>query len=273
MNEDLKKYKLYFLQLKYTHIMNIISNLEIHFSKLQELNQLDSNQLIDYSNKLYNIIKNINAEYNIYINKYFDTNDTDIDKLINKLSDTPINEILQIIKSYESSIPSELFKDINNIILDLIKNYGYTNINDMLKILYPSNNFNLNNILDKLNNIIINIKYNIYKVGNENSEYYWRIPTKYKDEDILEKTRELWIRIELNNNIYQYIKIDVIFKTDYFSSKTKTSQIESPFLHKMKVNIIALIEKNNNIDMNFVKTFIRHDYLGNIYCMEINNYI
>ena len=29
----------------------------------------------------------------------------------------------------------------------------------------------------------------------------------------------------------------------------------------------------NNIDNKFIKSFIRHDYLGNIYCMSENEYI
>ena len=125
MNEDLKKYKLYFLQLKYMRIMDIISNLENQFSILHELNFLDQNQIIDYSNKLYNIIKNINTEYNTYTNYYFDNMNTDIDILIGKLQDMSPNKILDIIKIYEIDIPNQLFKDINIVIIELIRNYGY----------------------------------------------------------------------------------------------------------------------------------------------------
>ena len=274
MNEDLKKYKLYFLQIKYMRIMDIISKLENQFSKLQELNFLDQNQIIDYSNKLYNIIKNINTEYNAYINYYFDNNNTDIDILINKLNNTPPNEILEIIKSFEHDIPNNLFKEINNTIIDLIKNYGYINIKDMLDILYPSNNFsNINNIIDEINSIVIPIRVNQFNVNTDNNILYWRLPNKYKDEDYLERTREVWIKIEEKDNMFKYIKIDILFKIDYFSSKTKTSQIKSPYLHKIKTNVITKIEQNNNIDINFVKTFIKHDYFGNIYCMELDNYM
>ena len=274
MNEDLKKYKLYFLQLKYTRIMEIITKLESQFSKLQELNFLDQNQIIDYSNKLYNIIKNINTEYNSYINHYFDNMNTDIDILINKLSDMPPNKILEIIKLFELDIPNVLFKDIFIIINDLIKNYGYINIKEMLHILYPSNNFNnINNILEELNDITIPIRVNQFNVNTDNNMFYWRLPNKYKEEDCLERTRELWIKIETNGNIYKYIKIDILFKIDYFSSKMKTSQIKSPYLHKIKTNIMKKIENGNNMDINIIKTFIKHDYFGNIYCMELDNYI
>ena len=41
MTEDIKKYKLYFLQLKYSRLMIIINCLENHFTKINELNLLD----------------------------------------------------------------------------------------------------------------------------------------------------------------------------------------------------------------------------------------
>ena len=52
MTEDLKKYKLYFLQLKYTRIINIIHNIELHYNTLKQLNLLNTDQLSDFSNKL-----------------------------------------------------------------------------------------------------------------------------------------------------------------------------------------------------------------------------
>ena len=35
----------------------------------------------------------------------------------------------------------------------------------------------------------------------------------------------------------RYIKIDIIFKIDKYSCKSKTSQLNSPLLHKLKTNI------------------------------------
>ena len=275
MTEDLKKYKLYFLQLKYTRVMNIINNLENHFNLLKQLSLLDIEQINTFSSKLYNIIKSINTLYNQHINNYLDNTNTDIDNLINNLPDLSNIDILKIVKYYESDITNELFSETMTIIKELIRLFGYININEMLNILHPTINIKEYSIIDELNNLIIPINFNTFNVNNETKNFYWRIPNKYNDEDILEKKRELWIRLpqEYNTNITQYMRIDVIFKIDHFSSRHKTSQIKCPFLHKTKTDIIEKIEKTNTIDIAFVKTFIRHDYLGNIYCMELNDYI
>ena len=270
MSEDLKKYKLYFLQLKYMRIMKIINNLEIHFTHIKQLNLINSEQIIDYSNKIYTIIKNINTLYNQHINHYFDNFDTDIDNLITQLSNKPSNEIIKIIKLYELDIPTNLFSDINNVIIDIIKIYGYIDINEILKIVYPSININCN-IIEELNNISIPLGVDIFTVANETRDYYWRIPNKYEN-DLLEMKRELWIKAPDISNLSKYIRINIVFKIDCFSSRQKTSQIICPYLHKMKTNVISQVEQMN-IDINFVKTFIRHDYIGNIYCMDIEQYI
>ena len=151
MTEDLKKYKLYFLQLKYTRIINIIHNVENHYTVLKQLNLLNGDKIIDFSNKIYNIVKNVNTIYNQHVNNYFNSY-TEIDKLINSILNLSNTEILKILDYYESDISFNLFND--TIIIDLIKTYGYVNINDMLKILYPSINMQLHsckNLLTELN--------------------------------------------------------------------------------------------------------------------------
>ena len=267
MTEDLKKYKLYFLQLKYTHIINIIRNIENHYTILKQLNLLNADQLLEFSNKIYNIIKNINTLYNQHVNTYFNNYNTEIDKLVTSISHLSNSEILKILSYYETDMLSNLFDDNYNIIKDLIKNYGYVNINDMLKLLYPTINLSgCKNIINELNYITIPINFTIVSINTDKGDYYWNIPTKYSEEDILEKKRELGIKIGT-----EYICITIIFKIDHFSNRHKTSQIESPILHKIKTYIISKLEHTN--DINLVKTFIRHDYLGNIYCMDSDTYI
>jgi hypothetical protein len=95
--------------------------------------------------------------------------------------------------------------------------------------------------------------------------YYWKTPTKFDNNDILNKKRELWIK--LSNGKNKFMCIYVYFKIDKFSSKSKTSQIKSPYLQKIKTNIISRLE-NISIDIKFIKSFLRHDYLGNIYCLS-----
>ena len=73
MVEDLKKYKLYYLQKKYNKIVNIIQKLEEHYENLYNENIIDKTS--DYANILYDIIKNLNSYYNSIINNsYYEVN-------------------------------------------------------------------------------------------------------------------------------------------------------------------------------------------------------
>jgi len=307
MTEDLKKYKLYYLQLKYSHIIDIINNLENHNKRLISMNLLDVDQILDYSSKLYNIIKNLNTDYNQYINYYCENTTTNIDILVDSIKDFSSVNILKIIKQYEIDIPTNIFNVSICAINELIKKYGYIDLIGLLKTtkmtmsmgyvamgnseginrcgsefnikhshIYSDNNINQNlvNLIEELNDIVIPISIDTFEVNTENIDYYWRIPNKFDSSDIFEKTRELWIKKENNHNKNSvYFKINLIFAIDKFSSKIKTSQIKSPILHKNKTNILSNEDVvNNKMDSRFIKLFIRHDYLGNIYCMDTTTY-
>ncbi len=270
MTEEMKKYKLYYLQKKYNRIINIINDMEEHYNNLYLNNIIDN--LLEYSNVLYEIVKNINSYYNTSINYYFENNNTDIDKLIKSIDTHDNNLSLKIIDYYTNDIPSNIFAETEKEINVLMKKFGYKNIKLLLEYLYSPNYFNKNvlDLINEINEIVIPISYNIYNVTTSNGDYYWRIPNKFESEDLLHKKRELWIKIKHSNN--KYLRIDLIFKIDKFSSKSKTIQLKSQILQKHKNNIISKLE-NNNIDNKFVKTFMRHDYLGNIYCMSEIEYV
>jgi endopeptidase La len=280
--EEIKKYKLYYLQSKYNKILNIINEIEEHYNILIN-NNLINNQS-NFSNILYDIIKNLNSHYNNSINYYLENTDTDIDKLIKNTNiDIDNNIMLKILETYSNEIPSNIFKDTEYQINNLIKQFGYKELKTMIKYLFAPNYFdkNINDYLNELNNIVIPVGYNIINsLNNYNNAFYWKSPinnvqSKTDPLDILNKKRELWIKLPnaLNNN---YICIFVYFKIDKFSCKSKTSQIKSPILQKIKTNIISRFETYNNIDIKFLKSFLRHDYLGNIYCLseiEYSDYI
>ncbi len=266
MIEEIKKYKLFYLQKKYNNIIETLNKLEDHYNEL--LSNYYIENITDFSTSIYDIIKNINSYYNNQINNYLENNKTDIDILINSIKDQENNIILSIIDKYSNDIPTDIFKDTDKEINKLISKYGYKNIKSMIELLYAPNYFNRNvmDLINEINNIVIPLSYSIHNVNNISNEYYWIVPNKYNSNDLLHKKRELWIK--LNNS--KYIKIDIIFKIDRFSSIFKTTQIKSPFLQKHKNNILLKI---NTCDEKFIKTFMRHDYLGNIYCMSEIEYI
>lgn len=269
MTEEIKKYKLYYLQSKYNKVINIINDIEEHY------NILINNYLIDFqnnisnhfSNNLYDIIKNLNSHYNNSINYYLENSNTDIDEIIKISNISDSSYILKMLETFNNDIPTDIFKETEKEILELIIQYGYKDLKSMIKLLFAPNYFdkNIMDYINELNDIIIPLGYNIINNNNVNNNYYWKIPTKFDTNDILNKKRELWIKLEKN----KYICIYVFFKIDKFSSKSKTSQIKSPILQKNKTNVISRLE-NNNIcnDIKFIKSFLRHDYLGNIYCLS-----
>jgi endopeptidase La len=263
--EEIKKYKLFYLQTKYNNIINKINNLEEHFNILLNNNIIESP--VDFSNSIYDIIKNINSQYNTLINYYLENNNTDIDNLLININENSYFLVNNYLKDFPNNLFEETEKELNKIIIK----YGYTNIKSLLLLLYPPSYFN-NNILDlinDINDIVIPISYNIFTVNNINSDYYWKLPNKFDNIDLLYKSRELWIKLNKPNT---YIKINVYFKIDKFSCKSKTSQLKSPLLQKIKNNILTKIDSTGS-ELEFIKSFMRHDYLGNLYCMSEIEYI
>ena len=277
MNDEIKKYKLYFLQIRYNKLTNILNKMNHHVDNLNNLYTLNSNEINSYLSKLYDLIKNLNTYYNEHINLYFNTDETDINFIFNNLSNGDTANMIPIIKSFETELPSQTtFTETETKIYDLINKYGYDNLTDMLHIIFtvkPKKYFSssINNLLDEINDICIPIGFDFFEVSNETKDFYWRLPNKYFDSDILEKTRELWLKLPDRNN--EYIRINVVFKMDRLSCIIKTCQINNPILYEKKISILASIDKDSNIDLKFVKTLIRHDYLGNIYCLDFNQYI
>ncbi len=263
MTEEIKKFKLYYLQKKYNKIISIVNNIEDHYSIIHNEYLLEPYN--EFSSILYDIIKNLNAVYNASINYYFDNNDTDIDRLI---STTKPENTLSILDSYVNDIPTDLFHDIDTNIHNMIKKYGYKQIKSMLEYLYSPNYFNnIDDIINEINDIVIPFSYSIHNNNinvNSNINYYWKIPNKFDANDLLNKKRELWIKLKEQN---KYIKIDVYFRIDKFSLKSKTSQLKSPLLQKQKNNILNKLN-DYSIDSKFVKSFMRHDYIGNLICMS-----
>ena len=277
MNDEIKKYKLYFLQIRYNKLTNILNRMNHHVDNLNNLYTLHSNEINSYLGKIYELIKNLNTYYNEHINIYFNDDATEINFILNHINTLDTTNIIPIIKAYETEIPNQTtFLDTEDKIYDLINKYGYDNIVDMLEIIFnikAKKYFSTvtNCLLEEINEICIPIGFDIFDVSNETKDYYWRIPTKYYESDILEKTRELWLKLPNKNN--EYIRINIVFKMDRLSSIIKTCQINNPLLYDKKLNVLNNLETINQVNIKFVKTLIRHDYLGNIYCYEIDEYI
>jgi endopeptidase La len=293
------KYKIYQLQKKYKNISDAIERFQSHIINLNNLRFLDDNYKIKILNQLFDINKNLNTKYNNCIGELN----------LAEINDESTTNIINIIKENEIDLP-DIFNTINENIEDdeliiksmdeLEKNLQKQNINlfksvplqlsfEKIKILINNNGIDSIKFLINFNNIIVNEK--VMEIINEidriaiplsiiidntskiDNNFKFIIPDNYEKNnnkiDLLERKRILIIN-DVNNNCY---KIEILFKNDLLSLYVKTCQINYPYLYQKKNQIVSYVEDNlTECDMKFLKTFIRHDYLGNLYSYDVESY-
>jgi len=275
MTEIVKKIKLILLQNYYKELSHINLNLSNHLDFLYD------NFFIDYSikqkfmNKLNTINKNINTNYNNFVVKNVDTHDeldewiSDFCNYINPKSDSQLIEILTFSKFIKLET-QPLFK-IRTELLQMISIIGYKNLDELLQFFIGKN---YKSVLDKfivryineLNNIFIPISFNLFTV-DKTELLYWRVPKNFDELDLLNQSRELWIKYH-----DKYIKISGIFLNDKLGVIIKTAQLNYPNLYLLKNDIDKVLEKSS-IDKKFIKKFMQYDYLGNMYVLSSNEYL
>jgi endopeptidase La len=261
LSEKVTKFKRFILQNMYSSLSNRLELLEEHINDLYNNNIISSNWKLN--EEIYNLVKNINSVYNNEINSNsFDYEDI----ILNEIDDN--NDKLIVFKQFQEQFECNYFNttkiDIKNFI---IKN-GSKDIKSTLSVFGNIQfNENVNKLIDEINNIVIPTSCEIFKNVN-NNDYFWRI-NKNIESDNFNKTRELWIKIPNTNNFF---KIGLYFKIDYLSNIVKTAQLNSNILFDKKETVLKILN-DRNINLKFIKQFIRHDYLGNIYCMTTDEYI
>jgi len=275
MTEIVKKIKLFVLQNYYKELSQIIFNLSNHFDLLYD------NFLIEFSfkqiimNKLNDLNKNINTSYNNFIVEElenvtgFDKWIIDFSKQLKFTNESNFNEIIPFCKFIKSE-----FQPLNKIRIELVQlmsSLGYKNLDGLLQFFIGCNyetifNENILKYLKELNTIFIPISFDFFDV-DKNEPIYWRKPKNFNENDLLQETRELWIKY-----YDKYIKISGIFKNDNIGIIFKTAQISYPNLYIIKNNIDTEFEKSS-IDKKFFKKFLRYDYIGNIYVLTSSEYI
>lgn len=274
-NLKVKNFKLNILQYRYKYLSEIILKLEKHIDNLFINNYIDFTEKNNILGSIFVISKNINLSYNNYIIEKLESA-SKLDSTITdflSLLDNDMNKnyvfdkILEIIKNIPNLIP---LNDEENELMNIISDHGYINLNELITIMNNNNELNLiqKELIDEISKIFIPTKINFFNVSNHTTDFFWRIPIKYAESDILQLNRELWIKNKLN----EYIKIEGYFINDSLSCFIKTSQINYIVLQKIKSKIINKLNKTS-IAGDFIKKFIRYDYLGNIYSMPEQNYI
>ena len=277
MSEKSKKIKLFLLQKLYKDLSLILVNLNTHINYLYDkffINYIFKQNILL---KLNEINKNINTYYNNFIIEQLDIY-TEIDEWLIPFLDLSLTD-----KHMEHIINFSKFININNLPLSkqineigqILCSLGYLNLDGLLSFFIGSN-YKLfldepcNKLLSEIETIFTPISIDIFDVKKDD-EYYWRIPQKFSDNDLLHLTRELWIKYK-KNTINKYIKITGIFKNDLIGVIFKTAQLKYPILYQTKNNIENNIE-NFSIDKKFIKKFLHHDYLGSFYTLSSIDYL
>jgi endopeptidase La len=266
---DNSQIKQIILNYRYNKLSNIILQLEMHIENLYTNNKLIYVNKNNYLKNLFGISKELNINYNNYILNELNNDICSFNNLIKICSlfllDTDIiNYIKPLFIMYNDKLPLySLEKDLLNIIYDIGLN-SIKNIMDIHDIILTQSQYEL---INEINNIFIPTKVRIFNVANRNYDYYWTIPNEYNEMDMLELTRELWIKNKNKNN--EYIKIEGYFINDTLSINIKTSQLTNNILYNKKNSIVKALNTTNK----FKKKFIRYDYLGNIYCMNTEDYV
>jgi endopeptidase La len=275
MSNNQNKYNLFkinLLQTKYKYISDIIFKLTNHILFLDSYYLLNNDKKNEVLSQLYNINKNVNTIYNDNINAIDKNKESNyFSDFINSTKETSFDLLLSHSDILVKEIPFN--KELNEII-ELMNLVGNRSIKDLLKMNnYKIEDSELDNLINEIDNYFIPLSINTYNSTNS-TDYYWRNPSKFNEEDILELTKELWILKSTNEDHSIYFKIEGLFTTDILSLKLKTSQINSNYIYSKKISIIKEISENNtDININFIKHFIKYDYIGNLYCLTVDSYI
>lgn len=284
MLNTVKKIKLELLQGIYRDYSNILSNSGVQINNLYNNHFINNTTKQSLLNRINELNKNINLTYNDYVLEKLDDNNFD-NKIIELMKDLNIDNekeiILQVILLLKYTQTDNLpFNKYKQELIQIMSNIGYINLYEMLDFLYGENYKNKleqisNDFLKEISSIFIPISFDYKQIKNKNdknlnSEYFWKIPNKFSSNDYLELQRELWIKNPHRDGYF--LKINGIFKNDSIGVILKTSQLNYPFLYDIKNGIEYRINKMN-CDKVFFKKLLRYDYLGNLYCYNINQYI
>jgi hypothetical protein len=225
---------------------------------------------------IFIISKNLTTTYNNYIMEKLDY-ESELDNKIsyflynliqNNVDETflfdnflpLLNNNSKIIPLYDEEV------DLKNVISYI----GYESLHDLIQLYDIKNELTQtqHKIIVEINKVFIPMKTNFFQVINHSEDYFWRIPTKFLDNDLLQLNRELWIKYKNN----EYLKIEGYFINDSLSCLIKTSQLNYTVIDKLKSDIYTEL-KESLIDSKFIKKFIRYDYLGNIYTLSSKEYV
>ena len=287
LDSKIARIKIQLAQYKYKKIISYLIEVENHINKLYNDHMIsDYNRNINYDN-LYMLGKNINIEYNecvknnnkddLYIWLKFLINDIIINENENILN----QELLSVSGNhYELLLLDKIFPLINpklfplgnifNKLIEIIKKCGTSNLISLLQILNVKISDNiLNELVLELNNIFIPTGFEYIDNFLPNTNYFWKIPKSFEENDLLNLTRELYI---VSDKFI--VKISGYFINDSLLTINKATQLNFQHLSILKSLIINNIKSNKTvIGEIFCKNYLKYCYIGDIYCVPTDDFI
>jgi endopeptidase La len=266
-------FKFFLLKKRYKCIFQDIQVLQSHINNLYKQNLLDLQDRNSIISILFDLGKSLNTQYNQYINQEIENFET-----TPKEENLTLNHILELNQHFENyqysilSIENKPFEDTLDKINQIISKYGYNNlINTIERYIGNVNskviNENTWNFINEINQFVITLGIEKSDIDID-SDYKLIIPDNFEDNDYLELTKILLIK--LNSKLT--LRVKLYFQNDLININIKSSQITLPLLYDKKTQIIKKLDKLQ-LDVKFVKSFIKYDNISNIYARSVDQYI
>ena len=257
------KFIIFNIQKNYKFLSTYLTSLQNHLNNCYEMNIISLYDRNIRIGKIYELVKQLNSEYNNFIINKIDIYKKILDKYIDFNINDDNDSTFHKIRIYLKNLFNLDFnEDINNLlypldfkrkdIIEISKEYGNINIYSILEILLKLNynmlfNKDTNIFLKFINQIFIPLKFSISNIPFQKQSldnlddfdpedsfysYYENINIYVKENNCDELLKRIvCLEIKYNN---QTILIEGIFNSDSINLYIKTCQISNKFLYYKK---------------------------------------
>ncbi|ADO67270.1 putative Lon protease [Cafeteria roenbergensis virus] len=256
--------KLSLLNYQYQKVSSLTSKFNSHLEILNKHFLIDYNELINYQNTLYEIVKKINKYYNDYLIQFDDINNiNDINTSDFIDCDTLILEEIKHIHNEPSILNDLPLEKLNYNLNQLILRLGYPSLKEGLDHAFHKTKANIlkekhSSIIEELEDIFIPLKFTI--LNKKINNYCFNINKPY-----LNDTLNITCILELSLDANTCVSICGFFPKNNLNLEIKTCQINRKLLFSIKKNLLDYCSSETSIPTDFIKSYLRNINLKFIY--------
>lgn len=264
--------------MEYEKISLIVNKLNKHLEFIQENNFIDYMELSKSQEGLYDIIKKINSEYNIYLkknNQEIETNSKiNLDEnyhLINELSNIDTKNIVSL-----NDFP---LASLHDYLITEIKKLGYSSFREGTQLIlgeikYQIFNSLYNNYIYELEGVFIPLKFNLITNNkNKNKVIKKTEPIFTMGPSYLNDSLKIVGTIKFNISDKTILSITGFYPKNNLNLEIKTCQILKPILFNKKRELNDLIIEKTSIPDEWVKSYLRNINLVYIYSLSKTEFV